>query len=136
VPSRACGPCTLCCKVLAVPELEKPANTWCRHATKGGGCAIYATRPPTCQAFVCGWQQGTVPAALRPDRVHAVVSGQITDGHLAVFEDPGFPGVARAAYAPLIAATCEAGRLVVIVRGAKRTVIGTPFALAREARPA
>lgn len=122
--------------MLAVAELDKPANVWCRHARKGGGCAIYAERPATCRAFVCGWQLGTVREALRPDRVHAVVSGQISDGHLAIFEDPGFPGEARAVLAPEIAAACEAGQIAVIVRGEKRTVIGTPIALARVARQA
>ncbi len=130
---RECGPCTLCCKVLAVPELDKPAGVWCRHARKGGGCDRYATRPPTCQAFICGWQQGLIREVLRPDRVHAVVSAQVTDGHLAIFEDAGFPGEARTALAPEIAAACEAGRLAVVVRGHTRTVIGTTSALARVA---
>jgi len=33
VPSmnRTCGGCTLCCKLLPVRELKKPANTRCQH---------------------------------------------------------------------------------------------------------
>jgi hypothetical protein len=42
---RACGDCTLCCKVMAIEALAKPAGSWCRHCKPGQGCAIYAERP-------------------------------------------------------------------------------------------
>jgi hypothetical protein len=39
-----------------VAELNKPINTWCRHARPGtGGCSIYPDRPTSCRAFTCGW---------------------------------------------------------------------------------
>src|SRR5262245_34979797 len=53
---RQCGDCSLCCKLLNIDELNKPANTWCQHCRPGkGGCSIYADRPPDCRTFACGW---------------------------------------------------------------------------------
>jgi hypothetical protein len=45
----------MCCKLVAVHELQKPAQTWCRHCTIGAGCQIYDTRPDDCRTFYCGW---------------------------------------------------------------------------------
>jgi len=55
VPGRTCGTCTLCCKVLAITELAKPAGVWCTHCTPGTGCRIYAERPPSCGFFDCAY---------------------------------------------------------------------------------
>lgn len=55
VPGRSCKGCTACCKLVAVYELEKPAQTWCQHCTIGQGCQIYDTRPADCRTFYCGW---------------------------------------------------------------------------------
>jgi hypothetical protein len=52
-PQRDCDGCTLCCKVMNVPELEKPAGTWCRHCAVGTGCGIHAARPEVCRQFYC-----------------------------------------------------------------------------------
>lgn len=53
--SRTCGDCDLCCTLVAVASLSKPAYTGCRHAAAGGGCTIYGNHPTDCQAFRCGW---------------------------------------------------------------------------------
>lgn len=54
---RACGPCDLCCVELEidVPELRKKARVSCQHLA-AAGCGIYASRPPVCQQFLCGWR--------------------------------------------------------------------------------
>ena len=53
---RECGDCSLCCKVLDIDALNKPAGKWCQHCRPGdGGCSIYQTRPATCRDFACGW---------------------------------------------------------------------------------
>jgi len=52
---RQCGDCSLCCKVLGIPELEKPKDVWCPNFAAGTGCRIYGTRPPSCRDFVCQW---------------------------------------------------------------------------------
>ena len=52
---RQCGDCSLCCKVLGIPELDKPKDTWCPNFLAGAGCRIYADRPSSCRNFVCRW---------------------------------------------------------------------------------
>ena len=53
---KACGTCSLCCKLLRVRELNKPIDTACRHAAPDrGGCAIYSERPSSCRGFICAW---------------------------------------------------------------------------------
>ncbi len=52
---RQCGDCSLCCKVLAIPELKKPKDEWCPNFVAGTGCGIYADRPPSCHNFACQW---------------------------------------------------------------------------------
>lgn len=66
---RECGPCKACCEVLKidVPELRKKSGVLCKHHT-GTGCGIYATRPPVCQHFLCGWRLfDTLDDDWRPD---------------------------------------------------------------------
>jgi hypothetical protein len=45
----------MCCKLMAITELDKPRGTWCVHVRRGAGCAIYSGRPPSCASFDCGW---------------------------------------------------------------------------------
>lgn len=53
--NRTCGSCSLCCKLMAVPDVT-PANAWCTHCAPGhGGCRIYGTRPEPCREFACMW---------------------------------------------------------------------------------
>ncbi len=37
-----CGGCTLCCRLLPVPSLDKLAGQQSRHASTGKGCSIYS----------------------------------------------------------------------------------------------
>jgi hypothetical protein len=54
---RVCGPCSLCCKLLVVRELDKPANKWCKHCRPGkGGCSIWGNTPDICVRYFCGWR--------------------------------------------------------------------------------
>src|SRR4051812_22511432 len=55
VPGRACGCCTLCCKVIAVTDFDKPPGVWCAHCIRGKGCGIYESRPTDCRTFFCEW---------------------------------------------------------------------------------
>jgi hypothetical protein len=52
---RQCGSCTLCCKLLAIPALDKPPGEWCRYCVPGLGCSIYDQRPDVCRIFACQW---------------------------------------------------------------------------------
>ena len=54
--NRACGKCSLCCRLLGVKELEKPKNVLCKHCKgNGGGCGIYDARPEVCRKWFCQW---------------------------------------------------------------------------------
>lgn len=54
--AKECGPCTLCCKVLRIPEFpDKETDRYCQHAKKSKGCQIYRDRPSSCREFECLW---------------------------------------------------------------------------------
>ncbi len=74
-PGRACGACTLCCKVYDVPAVESVAGQWCRHTKAGQGCAIHATRPDHCRAFHCLWMtESWLGPEWKPDRAKMVLT--------------------------------------------------------------
>lgn len=78
---NACEDCTLCCRLLPVEGLDKPANVACRHLGAHGGCGVYSERPDACRFFQCVWLNSrtrrpasdALPDALRPDRCHVVL---------------------------------------------------------------
>jgi len=75
VPDRHCGACTLCCKLLPVRELEKDANTRCRHQSHKG-CRVYRTpaMPASCHLWSCRWLVADdTEDMLRPDRAGYVI---------------------------------------------------------------
>ena len=66
--TRSCGACSLCCKVIGIAALAKPAGRWCEHVVDGVGCAIHAAAPEECRGFFCSWM--TTPSLdddWRPD---------------------------------------------------------------------
>src|SRR5207245_429253 len=54
---KQCGECSLCCKVMGIPELGKPKDASCAHIVAHKGCAIYGERPPSCltQRLILGF---------------------------------------------------------------------------------
>jgi len=71
---RSCGSCQLCCKLVPVPQISKPAGVRCEHARVGKGCAIYSARPTSCRTWSCRWLSDPTASGLRrPDRGHYVV---------------------------------------------------------------
>jgi hypothetical protein len=71
--TRHCGGCTLCCKLIPVEELKKPAGERCKHQ-RHAGCAIYARRPLSCRFWNCRWLVNDDTADLRrPDRARYVI---------------------------------------------------------------
>lgn len=78
VGGRQCGSCSLCCKLLPVRTLRKPANQKCRHSRHQatGCCKVYddARRmPPECGQWSCRWLADQACDVSRPDRVHYVI---------------------------------------------------------------
>lgn len=87
---RACGACTLCCKLPSSWEVGtrpdgeryefvKPAMQWCPDCQIGRGCAIYnqPTKPHACRVFSCLWLQGFGRDEDRPDRAHVVATIEV-----------------------------------------------------------
>lgn len=126
---RACGSCTLCCKVFDVPALEKPAGSWCRHCKPGRGCGIHATRPDHCRAFFCLWMTQTwLGPEWKPDRSKMVLTVDPVTHFLLVQVDPGTPNVWRSEpyYRNLkqwAAGAASRGRQVVVFLNKSATVI-------------
>jgi uncharacterized protein len=99
VVDRDCGRCSLCCNLLYVIELNKPANTWCPHCRPGhGGCTIYDTRPSICRTYACGWlMSDKVGPEWYPLLSHMVLSLGVLGGiqTVTVTVDPNFSGIWR-----------------------------------------
>jgi len=61
-----CGDCTLCCTLLNVPWMDKPAGITCKFCDKG--CTIYDTKDKRCSEFKCAYNQmKIVSEKMRPD---------------------------------------------------------------------
>jgi hypothetical protein len=98
VPGRACGTCTLCCKVAAVEELAKPMGVWCAHCLRNKGCAIYASRPASCRSFTCQWLVAEgLGADWKPERAKFALVKTEAGRRLTALVDPGYPSAWRRA---------------------------------------
>lgn len=122
-----CGRCTMCCKLLEVDELSKPANSWCAKCSIGHGCTVHGKNdfPTQCAAFECLWLQfGHLPDELRPDKC-SVVLGATVDGQKIVAYVPkdrpdAFRNGAMSRYLKHMSAN---GIEIIVVCGNKRTLI-------------
>lgn len=75
-----CGECTVCCTLLPVKWLNKPAGESCIHCQ--GGCTIHDVKPAECSDFECAWLQSNVDNPdLRPDRC-GIIFEKTTDGDM------------------------------------------------------
>lgn len=73
-PTRSCGGCQACCKLVPVLELNKPVGKRCRHQSKAKGCKIYRRRPTSCAAWNCAWLVAEgMEDFHRPDRAQYVI---------------------------------------------------------------
>ena len=91
---RQCGNCTLCCKVMAIEELAKPANAWCPHCKPRRGCLIYDDRPAECRSFSCVWLvNDLLEEHWRPNKSKLVLT--TSEDGIEVRCDPGFPDAWR-----------------------------------------
>ncbi|MGY3617750.1 hypothetical protein [Bradyrhizobium sp. USDA 10063] len=91
---RLCDDCTLCCKVMAIEELAKPANYWCPHCRPGRGCAMYADRPAECENFSCLWLiNDHLDEQWKPNKSKLVLT--TSEDGIEIRCDPGFPDAWR-----------------------------------------
>ena len=120
---RECGGCTLCCKLLAVPAIEKPQDKWCKHCTIGVGCAINGSeqRPEACGLFDCLWLQGYGSEDMKPDK-SKVVMGMTKDGkNVVLYVDKGRPTAWREkSFSEITKQIVEAGKRIFVVIGDRR----------------
>src|SRR5579871_3426076 len=92
VPGRACGTCSLCCKVYTVKELAKPAGTWCAHRASGVGCSIHASRPRSCRTFFCAWlADPNFGPEWKPEVSRFVIYQNPARREITLTVDPGMP---------------------------------------------
>jgi hypothetical protein len=74
---RRCGDCQLCCKLVPVANLGKPAGQRCKYQRVGKGCTVHArlaTISNACLMWNCRWLVQNDTADLRrPDRSHYVL---------------------------------------------------------------
>ena len=93
---RGCGSCGLCCKLLAVEALAKPAHQWCSHFEAGAGCGIYAERPQECRTFRCLWLTGPqLGDEWQPNRSRIVLFLTDDRSQLIASVDPAYPDAWR-----------------------------------------
>lgn len=71
---RKCNECTLCCKLLPVGQINKPANTVCANQ-RSKGCRVYGTNafPSHCGIWSCLWLLDESVPLPRPDRARYVI---------------------------------------------------------------
>lgn len=128
LPGRGCGGCTLCCKVLSIEAMGKPAGTWCRECAAGSGCRIYDRRPGECRDYFCAYLTWAgVPEAWKPAKSKIVLDFDPTGRTLRAHVDPARPDAWRAEpyYSQLKAwARVDRRRVIVIVRG--RAIVVLP----------
>ena len=95
VDGRACGTCTLCCKLFDIRALDKPQFEWCKHCDIGKGCKIYETRPQECADFVCGYlTDPSLGEEWFPSKSKIVVTHE-AGALVGVHVDPGRPDAWR-----------------------------------------
>lgn len=90
--NKTCGSCTMCCKLVSVPEMKKPIYVWCENCSPKTGCQIYHDRPPSCHRFECVWIiEGDLPGNIRPDRCKVMFEQFPGSSTILAMVDPAFP---------------------------------------------
>jgi hypothetical protein len=78
---------------MEIAELDKPKDQWCPNCEIGSGCRIYASRPESCRAFVCGylaWE--IVPDYWQPSKSKMVIVSEMDGAQIAIHVDASVPG--------------------------------------------
>jgi hypothetical protein len=132
-PARTCADCSLCCKLLGVPEIGKPAGVWCDLVRIGesktpAGCSTYSVRPKACTDFECLWLQSAAAGYpmdedMRPDLCKVVFGGSIDGMTSVVYVDPANPTAWRRGRVEKVIRRLLKRFDVVIVCGESRTLL-------------
>jgi hypothetical protein len=126
---RLCGDCTLCCKVMAIEEFEKPAGSWCPHCKPGRGCLVYERRPAECRKYDCLWLIDVrFGEHWKPSRSKLVLT--LSADGIEIRCDPGFPDAWRKepfrSEIRKLALAGEANDVMVLVVVGERMILVTP----------
>lgn len=132
---RSCGECALCCKVMAVETLDKPAGRWCDQCKPGRGCLIYATRPEECRHYSCLWlTDRRFGEHWKPSQSKLVLT--LSEDGIEIRCDPGFPDAWRKPpFRSEITRLAQAGEAedvtVLVIAGQRMTLVtaGSEFDL-------
>jgi hypothetical protein len=123
VTDRTCGSCTLCCKVMQVDALGKPAGKWCPHCAPGRGCKIYETRPQECRTFNCAWiMDARLGPHWKPEKCKFLLIAKSDGSEIEVRCDSGFPTAWRVA--PYYAQILQWAREVAALEGTLIVYVG------------
>jgi uncharacterized protein len=123
--SRGCGGCTICCRLIGVAAIGKPAGTWCTHCT-ATGCSIHPTRPTSCRNFECFWLMDEgFPEDLRPDRCGVVAAWNGGDQeNIVLHVDPDRPdALARKPGSELVEALLRHHERIFVVCGDEKVML-------------
>jgi hypothetical protein len=126
---RECGSCSLCCKVLDVPAIYKPAGQWCRHFRAGSGCDIHQLRPKPCREFSCLWlAEDWLGDEWKPSQSKFVMAWEYEGECLTVYPDPKAPNSWKLEpYYPVLkklaARHLSENRLVMVVETSRRLLV-------------
>jgi len=128
VSVKSCGDCSLCCKLLGIAEIDKPAGKWCPNFKRGSGCGVYHQRPAACASFECLWLDSEkLDDRWRPDRAHFVMYTEQDGRRLNVVVDAATPDAWRREpyYSRLKAMSARAhdGHELLISIGDRRIVV-------------
>lgn len=131
-PANRCGDCDLCCRLLAIEALSKPAGPLCTHFE--GGCSIYPERPDACRGFRCLWLKSErlepplrLSVEWRPDQANFVMYTERDDQRLNVVVDPAHPTAWRRepyySFLKRLAERALEGQELVVYVGDRRIVV-------------
>ena len=89
---KTCGTCSICCKIVAVSDLNKPAHQWCVHNVPHKGCGIWGKHPEVCKAWQCGWiLMPQLDEQWKPERCGFIIRNRYEINQLVIDVDPAKP---------------------------------------------
>lgn len=134
--SKSCGDCGLCCKLMGVAALAKPAGRWCRHFGKATGCRVYDQRPADCRVFNCLWLlTDALGPEWKPSACGFVLHSEDRGARLIVECDPARPhDWRREPYEATLRRWAAApGQEVLVFAGPRGVRLGAPDRTVRRA---
>ena len=114
----------MCCKLVAVTELQKPACVQCTHCAPGVGCKIYEQRPQGCKDFACLWLLGLAPEEMYPQDTKVVLDRDPNREEIIVHLDPHSNCTAKPAVQRFLHFCLYQKIPLIIVEGDRRRFIG------------